>query len=138
MSNTRLRQLSEMYSFITGISQSDALHIICSTTTGKKIAEGSVSFLYEQQTSNLASIAAELPSNIQKMFTEQKIYQSMQALKKPSHYGPMLAVPELKKYSRINLRKLQKKRLQTASVNQILSVKEQRREMQKYVDTSKK
>lgn len=129
MSNTRLRQLSEMYSFVTGISQSDALRMICSTTTGKKIAEGSASFLYEQQTSNLASIVAELPPEIQKTFTVQKIYQSMQVLKKSTYIYQMPAVPEFKNSSRKSLKKLQKKRLRVASANRILIAKEQRKEM---------
>lgn len=138
MSYTRLRQLSEMYSFVTNISQADALRIICSTTTGKRIAEGCASFLYEQQTSNLASIVAELPPEVQKKFTAQKIYQSMQALKKSTHMYQMVAIPEFKSSSRKSLKKLQKKRLEVASANQIMRIKELRREAQGHVNNSKK
>ena len=134
MSEARLRQLSKMYSSVTGVSQSEALRIICSTETGKKIKKGNASFLYEQQTSNLASIVAELPPDTQKKFTAQKICQSMQALKSSAHNYQMSAASEYKGPTRKNMKKLQKKRLQVALASHILQGKEQRRETRKNVD----
>lgn len=60
MSRKRIEQLSVAYANMMDISTFDARKIIISTPTGKAIANGSKSVLYEHHTANLYCIADEL------------------------------------------------------------------------------
>ena len=83
----RMRQLMLMFSDITGKPQKEAKKIILETETGVAVAEKNETVLYEQQTENLYSIAMELSENpeyreLAKLFTEEKIVQSLNCLQK--------------------------------------------------------
>lgn len=77
---SRLTQLVTMFSSITGETEDNAKKAILSTPTGQAISQSNPAYLYDQQTSNLAEIASELPTEIGKKFTKAAIMQSMKIL----------------------------------------------------------
>ena len=89
----RMSQLVLMFSDITGKSHKEAKAIILETETGIAVAEKNEIVLYEQQTENLYSIAMELYEKseyreLAKLFTAEKIVQSLKCLKKKIKQPP--------------------------------------------------
>ena len=63
LSNSRIEQLSAMYSKIAKVSITDAKCAILKTPTGKAVSKGNPAVLYEQPASNLLDILSELPDD---------------------------------------------------------------------------
>lgn len=119
MNNLRLHQLAQMYAYISGGSQSEAIKNILSTKTGKAIRDGNPLSLYEQQTSNLYSITRELPLDIQKKFTKEAIVKSYERIcrqKEPVHLK-FYAAPGKKKHLQSELKKAYKRQLKAMSIS---------------------
>ena len=92
MRNKRMQQIVAMFSYITGISASEAEGIILRTKTGRDIANNCEIVLYEQQTENLSGIAMELRDlddcdRISLQLSDERIVEAMKQLKNIEKLG---------------------------------------------------
>lgn len=86
MNNKRIDQLAFMLSYITKIQPENAREIIVCTETGKAILTNNMTVMYEQQTENLAEIAAEIAKKEQyrhyaSMLTTDNIVEAAKELR---------------------------------------------------------
>ncbi len=122
MNNLRLQQLIEMYIYITGDKFDKAKKIILSTFAGRAIAKNNPAYLYEQQTNNLLDIISELPTTIQKKFSDKKIQEAIQIINYPisTQEIQISSLPDYKIKNNKHLLHLQEKLLTKNSQNLLL------------------
>ena len=87
-----MQQIVAMFSYITGISASEAEEIILKTKTGRDIVNNCETVLYEQQTENLSGIAMELRDidhcvSISLQLSDECIVEAMKQLKNIEKLG---------------------------------------------------
>lgn len=84
MAATRLDEIVQMYSSVTGESVASARKIILKTSTGQAIADNNAAYLYDQPTNNLQAITQELGVDIQRKFPKSVIVKAYRNIKKPT------------------------------------------------------
>lgn len=84
MSATRLDEIVQMYSNVTGESVASARKKILTTSTGRAIADNNVAYLYDQPTNNLQAITQELGIDCQRMFPKSVIVKAYRSIKRPT------------------------------------------------------
>lgn len=115
MSNKRLHQLAFAYADLTDISLPEAKKVILRTSTGKAIADGKQSVLYEQYTANLYSIVSELGIATNNEITTEMIKVSVSKATQVSpdnmKYKFSAAKPAKKRMAKRKLLQLQKRQI---------------------------
>lgn len=114
MKESRIDYIASMYSYIMKVPKDEALRVIISTPTGKAISQNNSTYLYDQPTSNLSAIVAELPREIQPNFSKRNIIHAANI----AYYSAprkVAAAPGLKSVQKARLKHLNSIKLQKHS-----------------------
>lgn len=128
--NKRMRQLTALFSAITGKTLEESMEIILQTETGNAVNENNMAIMYEQQTENLYEIAEELKRqenyaeiaemlSIENIVSAMKEFQDRKDAKKTDKIPYMQREPKLKSEYKNNLLSKRKRILQIKRQNQI-------------------